>query len=94
MPETAQPPAEPRLGAALIFGADANHCVHVHTGPDGITAIRARLDGLHTSGVNLVAVVAVLGTTSPRSDADRDFFWIPASAVEDVVHLAMEVNQW
>jgi hypothetical protein len=63
MPDQTTGPAGPRLGAALIIGADAAICVHVHTGPAGIAAISARLHELDTTPgrAPTVPVVAVTG---------------------------------
>lgn len=84
---------EPRLGAALTFGADAAHCVHVHTGPAGIAAIRARLDTLDTSPrADTVPVVAVLGEIGVDL-ADRYEVDIPAAAVDDLAAFALGLNR-
>ena len=50
MADSTHTPAEPRLGAALIIGADAAICIHVHTDPVGIAAIDARLRKLSQTG--------------------------------------------
>ncbi|MFB4306945.1 hypothetical protein [Actinomadura sp. GTD37] len=87
-----------RLGAALVFGGTAGRCVHVHTGPAGIAVIRDRLVELHDADDADdadVTVVSVLGVAWDRGVglADVDEWAIPADAVEDLVVLAMGLNQ-
>ena len=82
---------QPRLGAALIFGATAEHAVHVHTDPDGIAAIWVRLDELNGTGKQHVPVVAVFGMEGPVAATDR--YEIPADAVEDLVAFALGLNR-
>lgn len=83
---------EPRLGAALTFGADAAHCVHVHTGPAGIAAILQKLHTLSEKTDDVVPVIAVLG--SSRSElADWDEFDIPAGEVDGLAAMVLALNQ-
>lgn len=92
-----QTPATPRLGAALIIGADAAICVHVHTDPAGVDAIRehlAALDERSRTADERLPVVAVLGgDPTCRIDADAVGFTIPADSVDDLAAAALAVNR-
>ena len=93
MADSTHTPAEPRLGAALIIGADAAICVHVHTDPAGIAAVRARLDELDTSPrEDTVPVVAVLGEIGTDL-ADRYEVDVPAAAVDDLAAFVLGLNR-
>lgn len=90
---TDQTPA-PRLGAALIIGADAAICVHVHTDPAGIAAIDARLRELgdQAGDAETVPVIAVYGSTRSAL-ADQEELDIPAAAVDGLAAMALGVNR-
>lgn len=84
----------PRLGAALIIGADAAICVHVHTDRDGIAAISARLHELDAApgAASTVPVVSVVGTLG-EGVAAIDEFAISPDAVDDLAAMALGVNR-
>lgn len=90
---TDQTPA-PRLGAALIIGADAAICIHVHTDPAGIAAIDARLRELgdQAGDAETVPVIAVYGSTRSAL-ADQEELDVPAAAVDDLAAMVLGVNR-
>ena len=85
----------PRLGAALIFGADACRAVHVHTNSDGVAAIENRLRELDAAAYDgnlpTTAVIAVLGS-SRSAIADWDEFDVPRDAVDALAAFALGLN--